>query len=103
MQSLLITLSLAEIAALVIGTVMAIAARGSGDAAGRALGIGYLVTGVAALLIFFVLPALLLARKGQILWLAAILAGLAALPAFVLAVGSLVGIAEIIWQKLGPR
>lgn len=60
---------------------------------------GYLVIGVSVLLIFFVLPAFLLARKGHALWLATVLAGLAALPAFVLAVGSV----EFVWQKLGPR
>ncbi len=103
MQSLVIILSWIEVAALVVGTAMAVAARSSGDAAGRALGAGYLVAGVAALLIFCVLPAMLLASKGYALWLAATLAGLAALPAFVLAVGSVIGVAEYVWKKLRQR
>ncbi len=103
MQSFVIALAWTEIATLLIGATMAIASRGGGDAAGRALGTASLVIGVTGLLILFVLPALLLANSGRALWLAATLSGLAALPAFVLGVGSVFGVAEYVWKKLRRR
>jgi hypothetical protein len=103
MQSFVITLCWVEIVALLVGGVMILASQGGSDAAGRALGIGYTVIGMTVLLIVFVLPALWLARSGHVVWLAATLAGVAAIPAFVLAVGGLVGVVEFVAKKLRRR
>ena len=103
MQSIVIALCWAEIAAIAVGVVMALASGGSGDAAGRALGTGYLVIGVTVLLIVFVLPAMLLATTGHASWLAMILSGAAAVPAVVLGIGGVIGLAEITWKKLRRR
>jgi hypothetical protein len=103
MQSFLIILCTAEIVTLIVGTVVALASPGSGDAAGRAMGGAYLVIGVIALLLFFVVPALLLARSGHVLWLAAILSGIAAIPALVLGIGSVAAAAQSVWKRLRHR
>ncbi len=103
MQSIVMALCWAEIAALVVGVVTAIASGGRGDAAGRALGTGYLVIGVTVLLLFFVLPAMLLAATGHVSWLAMILSGVAVPPAIVLGFGGVIGLAEITWKKLRRR
>jgi hypothetical protein len=64
---------------------------------------GYVAIGVTALLIFFVVPALVIASSGRVLWLAATLSGIAALPALILAVGSLVAAADVLGRRLRRR
>lgn len=100
MQSFVILLCTGEIVALIVGTALALAFPGGSDAAGRAMGAGYLVIGVT-LLLFFVLPALWLARSGHLLWLAAALSFVAAIPALVLGIGSLVAAGEALWKGIG--
>ncbi len=104
MQSILIALCWTEIVVLIVGVAGAIAASsGHGDAAGRAMGTGYLAIGVIVLLILFVLPALLLASTGNALWVAMILAGLAGVPALVLFIGGIVALGELALKKLRRR
>ncbi len=103
MQSIVITLCWAEIAMLILGAAMAIASGGQGDAAGRAMGTAYLVIGVTVLLVVFVLPAMLLAHTGHALWLAIVLSGVAALPAAVLGIGGVIGVAQAAWTRLRRR
>lgn len=103
MLSTVITVCWIEIAALIGGAVLILASPSSSDAAGRALGQGYVVILVTAVLLFFVLPAMLLARGGHVPWLAVTLAGIAAIPALGLAIGSVVSLAEYVSKRMKRR
>ena len=103
MQSFLVALCWTELVALIVGAGLSIAVPGGSDAAGRAMAIGYVVIGVTALVLLFVVPALVLASTGRVLWLAATLSAIAAIPAFILAVGSVFGAAEHAWRRLRRR